>query len=303
LTVHDSNPFNGNAAAQLQVRDLHRGLAMFDRLIVHTDQGRRRLQEQGIAADRIRVLPHGLLSTAGAPPSADAPPSAADPMEGIITFLLFGKIQPYKGADVLIRAFARLSDAQRAQARMRVIGKPHMDLAPLQSLARQLGIDPFLSLEPRFVAEEEIPAVFAPGTVAAFPYREIEASGVLSLAIGFGRPIVASRLGGFAETVIEGTHGFLVAPKDDAALAAAMIRLIEDRALAARCARNVAALAGAVPSWDEIARLTHEVYVEAAAQHVARTRAGPRATPRATHVTSSAAGFEARERLAESDHS
>jgi glycosyltransferase involved in cell wall biosynthesis len=273
LTVHDSNPFNGNPTAKLQVRDLHRGFAMFDRLIVHTEQGRRRLQEQGIAPDRIRILPHGLLKGPGAEPGAEPAMAAPDSMQSVMTFLMFGKIQPYKGVDVLIQAFARLSGAQREQARLRVVGKPYMDMRPLRALARELGVDPFLSLETRFVAEDDIPGLFAPGTVAAFPYREIEASGVLSLAIGFGRPILASRLGGFAETVTDGTHGLLVPPEDDAALAAAMVRLIEDRALAARCAQNVAALAGAVPSWDEIARQTQAVYAEAAAQHVARSRA------------------------------
>jgi glycosyltransferase involved in cell wall biosynthesis len=191
-------------------------------------------------------------------------------MEGVITFLMFGKIKPYKGVDVLIRAFARLSEAQRRQARLRVIGKPYMDLAPLRALARQLGVESFLSIETRFVAEAEIPGLFGAGTVAAFPYREIEASGVLSLAIGFGRPILASRVGGFAETIADGKHGFLVPANDDAALAAAMIRLIDDRPLAALCAQNVAALAGAVPSWDEIARRTQQVYAEAAVVHLAR---------------------------------
>ncbi len=127
LTVHDTNPFNGHPSSWLQGAG-HAGCqARFRRLIVHTAQGRERLIAQGAAPARIAVLPHGLL----APSAAHAP----DPMDRTITFLLFGKIKEYKGADVLIRAFGLLPPALQAQARVRIVGQPYMDLAPLQALA------------------------------------------------------------------------------------------------------------------------------------------------------------------------
>ena len=187
-------------------------------------------------------------------------------MLGDLTFLLFGKIKPYKGVDLLIEGFARLPDAIRSQARLRVVGKPYMALAPLRALAQQRGVVDRLSLEPRFVPDEDLPKLFAPGTIATFPYREIEASGVLALAIAHARPILATRLGGFAETIEDGTHGLLVPPEDVTALSGAMARFVAERDFAARCGRSVAALADAIPDWAEIGRRTCAVYAAAGAR-------------------------------------
>lgn len=259
LTVHDSTPFNGNPAAALQQRGTAASFTRFDRIIVHTDQGRARLLAQGVPADRLSVLPHGLLGTQASPTAAN------DTTDGPLTFLLFGKLKPYKGADLLIEAFARLPDALRGQARLRIVGKPYMDLAPLHALARRRGVAAAVSIEPRFVADDEIPALFAPGVIAAFPYREIEASGVLSLAIAQARPILATRLGGFAEQIEDGVHGILVPPEDAASLSLAMARLLADRSFAAACATNVRRLAEQIPDWDAIARRTALVYEAAGA--------------------------------------
>jgi glycosyltransferase involved in cell wall biosynthesis len=251
LTVHDTNPFNGDPSSGLQGFGMARAFGAFDRLIVHTARGRERLLQHGADPARVITTPHGPLGRA-------APARTGDPMDGVITFLMFGKIKPYKGIPLLIEAFSRLPDPLRARARLRVVGKPYMDLAALRALAAERGVDP--GLEPRFVPDQELPSLFGPGTVAVFPYREIEASGVLTLALAHGRPIIASRIGGFAETIADGVHGALVQPDDAAALAAAMARLLEDRPFAAACARNVEALAASVPDWPAIAQQTAGTY-------------------------------------------
>ncbi len=258
LTVHDTNPFNGDPAAAVQRLGFAHCLRRFDTLVAHTGQGRSRLIAHGLPPDRVALLPHGMLT-----PPSDAPP---DPMTGPLTFVLFGKMKPYKGIDLLLEAFAALPPGLRAAARLHVVGKPYMDLAPLRAAAGRLGIADQLALEPRFVADAEVPTVFAPGAVAVFPYREIEASGVLPLAIAQGRPLVAARLGSFAETIADGVHGHLVAPGDIAGLTAALAHMIEDRAFAASCAAAVRGLYDDVPSWPEIGRRTAELYHRAAAR-------------------------------------
>ncbi len=255
LTLHDTNPFNGNPSARLQALGGTRILRHFDRLIVHTAQGRARLIARGIPANHITTLPHGPLGTA-----ADARP---DPMTGDITFLLFGKLKPYKGADLLIEAFGRLPPALRTRAKLRIVGEPYMDLAPLRALASFHGVTSQLSIEPRFVAETETAVLFGPGTVAMFPYREIEASGVLSLAITHGRAIIASRLGAFGDVLVDGSHGQLVPPEDISALTAAMARMLGDRAWAAKCAAQVCQLQRNLPNWTDIAGQTAALYQEA----------------------------------------
>ena len=251
LTVHDTNPFNGDPSTAIQSRGFGRCLDKFDRLVVHTAQGEARLRRMGIPAGRIATLPHGML--------VDPVPGEADPMDGTLTFLQFGKIKPYKGADVLIKAFAAVPEQLRARAKVKIVGKPYMDLAPLYRLAEEQGFQ--VEIDPGYLTDEAVTELFSrPGTVAMFPYREIEASGVMFLAMAHGRPMIASRLGSFAEFVVDGEHGHLVPPDDVAALADAMVHMLTDRAFAASSAAAVRKLVLDVPGWDEIAQRTVATY-------------------------------------------
>ena len=268
LTVHDTDPFNGSPTAKLQSLGFAASLAAFDRLIVHTQQGFARLAALGVPARKLAQLPHGPLALPQAGPSPDR-------MQGPLTFVLFGKIKPYKGADLLIEAFGRLPQALRAQARLRIVGQTYMDLAPLQARVAALALGRAVTIEPRFVAEDEMASVFPPGSVAVFPYREIEASGVLSLALAHGRPVIASRLGNFAETITDGRHGLLVPPNDLDALAQAMGALLADRKAAAGYAAAALLLAQTQPGWTEIAQLTLGVYADAARQSEQRSATAP----------------------------
>jgi glycosyltransferase involved in cell wall biosynthesis len=217
-----------------------------------------RLRALGIPARRLVKLPHGPLEAV--PEAGD---TTDDAMEGELRIVLFGKIKPYKGADLLIEAFGRLAPALRDQARIQIIGKPYMDLAPLHERAAALGIADRISIEPRFVPDEEVATLFGPGAIAAFPYREIEASGVMTLALAHGRPILASRLGAFAETITDGVEGLLVPPDDIAALESALARLLGDRGFARSAAAASRALFARMPGWEEIGRRTADLYREA----------------------------------------
>ena len=256
LTMHDTNPFNGDPTSGWQRHAMAGCLSQFGRVIVHTAQGASRLREQGVETDRLVQLPHGLLTA----PALDLPP---DPMAEQLTFLLFGKIKPYKGADILIEAFAALPEDLRAQARVRIVGKPYMDLAPLHALVERTGVRQQVVIDSRFVADADIEALLGPGTVAVFPYREIEASGVFFLALSQGRPVIASNLGSFAETMIDGKEGHLTQPGDVASLTTALAHMIGDRAFAAACSRASYAASKAVPDWTEIASKTVEIYLAA----------------------------------------
>jgi len=263
LTVHDTNPFNGDPSASVQARGFAECLSLFDQLIVHTRQGRDRLLALGIEEARISVLAHGPMDEL----SRGAAPMAAG---GELTFLLFGKLKPYKGLDVLVEAYASLPDPLRSQARLRIIGKAYMPLGPIHALAAARGVADRLLLESRFVSDDEVNDLFSPDVVAVFPYREIEASGVLPFALANGRPVIASALGNFAETIRDGVQGLLVPPDDAPALSQAMARMIGDRAFLSGCALQARKLAEAAPDWDVIALQTAVVYAAARSRAAGR---------------------------------
>jgi glycosyltransferase involved in cell wall biosynthesis len=258
VTVHDSIPFNGSPVAGIQHWGSQSIYARFDQLIVHTDRAFSRLAAEGVAVRKITKIPHGLLNEGLR--NLDAIDNTVRPAGAAVDVLFFGKIKPYKGVDVLIRALSLLPAKERAKCRVRVVGKPYMDSNSLVNLAVSLGVMDRLHFDFRFVEDEEIPEIFAPASVVVLPYREIDASGVLMTAVAAGRPIVATTIGSFAELLSEDSNALLVPPNDDRALAGALSRVITDEALRARLAAGVRKLRDTTPNWDNIGRSTHAVY-------------------------------------------
>jgi glycosyltransferase involved in cell wall biosynthesis len=251
LTAHDSLPFNG-AAWRLQKWGATGILHEFDGIIVHTEEAYARLTDYGVPPARMVRIPHGLLHDGG--PVTARPPQASDR----VRFLLFGKLKPYKGADVLIEAFRQLPIDLQNRAEVLIVGEPHMDVAPLLKAAKGLAMGVRVDL--RFVPDDEMRELLSSADVIVFPYRQIDISGVLMAALRHGRPIIASHVGGFAELLVDDRHGILVPPGDVAALTRAMARLCREPATRLAMGAAVAELGAETPSWNDIARSTTDLY-------------------------------------------
>ena len=261
LTVHDSNPFHGSPTSKLQNIGAARALGCFDRLVAHTEYTKRQLVAQGIPEERIRVIPHGAFDYY----QAIARPAAGDEAPSPPTLVFFGSIKPYKGVDLLLRAFAALPPELRASAKLVIAGTPGMDLSPLRSLARQLQIEARVEWRLGFIAEEEVAPLLRNARGIVLPYREIDQSGVLLAAIGVGIPIIATAVGGIPETIQDGVHGFLVAPEDVAALTRSMEALLREPNRAIEMRKALAELAKSRLSWAAIAQRTVQMYEDLAA--------------------------------------
>lgn len=261
ITVHDTMPFNGAPGSSIQSLGAFSVLRHFDGLIVHTEKGRELVAGHVGQPERVRCIPHGLLHEGEIASTADdAGIDDARQPDAPATFLLFGKIKPYKGLDLLIRALGMLDPQTRHRCRLRVVGKAYMDMQPLVDLAAQQGVSDRIDYDLRFVSTEELDRIFRSADVLVFPYRQIEASGVLMTAIAVGKPVIATRMGAAEELFDDGKGGFLIPAEDPAALAEAMRSFIESPALVASCATHVRHLRDAIPSWAEIGHRTTRLY-------------------------------------------
>ena len=214
LTVHDTTPFNGNPTSKLQVMGFDRILSEVDHVIVHTSRGRAALRQAGCPEGKLSVIPHGPFTL---DLSAAKPPSPRDPRW---TCLLFGRLQDYKGVDVLIDALAQLPQDRRDAIRVIIAGEPFCDLAPAQAKAAQENLPVEWRLG--WLSDAQMADLMLEGDALLFPYRRIEASGVYYLTKGLGKWIIASDLGAFGDEITPET-GHLVAPGDGAALAQALL--------------------------------------------------------------------------------
>ena len=88
-------------------------------------------------------------------------------------------------------------------------------------------------------------------------------SGIINIAFAFGKPIVASDVGGIHEVLNDGEAGYLVPPKNPEALARAIIRILSNEKLRVQMGEKAAQKALKELSWDNIATKHIEVYKKA----------------------------------------
>lgn len=146
--------------------------------------------------------------------------------------LYVGRIEPLKGLDVLIRAFAVLK-ADISNAKLMIVGGTNdksdketaAEIRRLRALAYSLGVlDDVNFCGPK--PQEELPYYYRSADICVVS-SYYESFGMAALeAIACGIPIVASRVGGLQSTVRDGHNGFLVPAGDHAKLAAAMHKIL-----------------------------------------------------------------------------
>lgn len=261
LTVHDTEPYQGAPSSRVQLVGLLSALRHFDHYIVHTQYSKEALIRRLTLLEHcVTVIPHGVF-TYYREMANDVRFEQASQLTGKRKVLFLGGLKPYKGVDVLLEAFARLPEPVAKHTVLQIVGNPERLGATLQSFARRLGIADRVFWDLRFVEEKEVALYFAQADVVVLPYRRIDSSGVLMVALAFGKPIVASRVGGFAEIISDGVHGFLVDPGDAESLARALAHILSDDELRMRMAHAVQKLASSEElSWESIAVRTLEVY-------------------------------------------
>ncbi len=155
--------------------------------------------------------------------------------------LFVGLIRPYKGVEVLLRAFARLPDD--SPWRLLVAGEPWGGLGErLRTLHRELGLEHRVGLDLAWVPEWRMPGLLAAADVVVLPYLAASQSAVVPLAMAHGVPVVSTAAGSITDVVRDGENGLVVPPGDEGALAAAFASL--DGTVLARLREGVARTAG-----------------------------------------------------------
>ncbi len=209
VVVHDADTHPGDGFP-LQMRLQRRLLGHADGLFALSTHVADRLREQG-AAGR-------LLMTGSLPPFAFGPlPPLPRAHGGKLRLLSFGRLLPYKGLDLLAEALARVPPGGME---VRVVGS-----GPQSAVLDALRALPGVTVENRWVPEDEVGALLAWSDALVLSHREASQSGVAAAAIAARRWIVATRVGGLAEQV-QGVPGALLCDPAADSLAAALLTLL-----------------------------------------------------------------------------
>ena len=252
------NTFERGARSYARTRALTDRCAA--RLVIHAEHDRAALPPA--TAAKAVTIPHGEyggLARRGAPdadPDAARAAIAASPEELVV--LLFGQLRSDKGVRDLL-----LAAADVPQLRVVLAGEDKGALAEVADLRADARLAGRLVVREGFVPSDEAGRLFAAADVAALPYRQASASGVLLLACGYARPAVVYPVGGLPEYVVDGETGWLCERADPGALAERLREIAAAGREACRV-RGAAArtLADERFSWDAIAQRTAALYAE-----------------------------------------
>ncbi|MEM3154148.1 MAG: glycosyltransferase family 4 protein [Candidatus Woesearchaeota archaeon] len=136
--------------------------------------------------------------------------------------LFFGYVRPYKGLRYLLKALPIV--LEKVDLDLLVVGEFWEDKGEYLDIIRVLGVEDRVKIVDRYVPNEDIGRYFADADVAVLPYESGSQSAVVQVAYAHDTPVIASRTGGLADNVVDGKTGFLVEPKNEKALADAIIR-------------------------------------------------------------------------------
>lgn len=227
LTVHDSVIHVGDAATGKTPQWVYdRACYQARERIVHAPQVKDLLVERlDIPAETVHVIPYVIVG--------DVDDTVAKDVKEEPCVLFFGRIWPYKGLDYLIQAEPIIT-SKAPQAKIVIAGTGE-DFDRYRRM--MVNPDNFVVLN-EYVSDEKRAELFRQASVVVLPYIEASQSFIISIAYRFGKPVVATTVGGLPEMVDDGRTGFLVPPRDINALASAVVTLMQNEQMRRKFGEN-----------------------------------------------------------------
>ena len=192
------------------------------------DASQRYAHRTGIPTDRFEVVYNGVDTECYAPAEDRARTRAALGLaDHEILVLTVASLTPVKDHAGLVQAIARLPLAPEAPVRFLFLGDGALRPA-LETQIADLGLAQRVLLPGN---SDQVPGCLSIADFLVLPSRLEGMSNAILEAMASGLPVVARRVGGNPELVVDGETGLLTAPGDVEDLAAALQRLIDDDAL------------------------------------------------------------------------
>jgi glycosyltransferase involved in cell wall biosynthesis len=165
-----------------------------------------------------------------------------DAADSSFRLLSFGRLLPYKGLDLLADCLHRLGPQPGLVVRVVGSGPESRALSVLRGL-------PGVTVENRWVPENEVGALLSWSDAVVLPYREASQSGVAAAALATRRCVIATNVGGLAEQLLDEPLAILCEP-DAGSLADGLRDVLRRRPHEAPCSAGVSPRA----VWQEVAR-------------------------------------------------
>lgn len=258
-TVHDILPFNQKLYDMYYHRKLYR---LADSIILQAPGNMKRFTDLfPESKDKIHMIPLGhILDYVEICSKKLSREYLGLPMDKDI-ILFFGQIKKVKGVDVLLRALNKLKD-KFPNIYIVIAGSVwKMDFDECQEIIDNGKLDTVVRTDMKYVPDEEVKYYYSACDACVLPYTDVYQSGVIQLAYGYKKPVVATSLPAFTQFVKEGKTGFVAEPGDIMSLANAISRALSNKQQFESIGENGYELVRKNLDWNVLAdRIAKECY-------------------------------------------
>lgn len=213
-----------------------------DRFIALTEAGKKRAVRHGIPENKIEVCyyytPSERQDAARALPRGGAQNYFGDKTKKYVLFV--GTVSYHKGLEVLVEAMASVRRARPEIKLMACVGDAvPSHLEKIRRMVKDLALEDIVTFLPK-MSNDEVMEALAAADIVVVPEQWPNEFGpvILVEALYSGKPVVASRIGGVGEFIVEGVNGYTFPPRDAKVLADKILKVLSDESLREKAAAH-----------------------------------------------------------------
>ena len=264
LTIHCVRPAQVSERWKIDEEYAGKIAKLADHVIVHLESQKEILLRLGLTPERVSVIPHGTKII-----EVDREASRRRlglPLDGKI-LLMFGFVKPHKCLHVAVEALNVIRKECKdtylfiAGGLAPTASEEHRRYADsLRKKIEELDLEENVIFPNRYYPDEDVPYIFSACDIVLFPYYEEDrsSSGSLHLAIGAGKPVIASRIPKFEE-LKHISDELLVLPYNSEVIAKLALRIFKEPKFRNHIIRRTEAYRE-LTSWENTARKHLELY-------------------------------------------
>lgn len=235
-------------------------------IIVHTEKIKTDLQQTyQLDVDKIQVIP-AVKPVSGTRDDSINQQLAREKLgigDDAKVLLFFGYIREYKGLDLLLESFDKARSTINNLILV-VAGKPHSTdlLRRYEQKIKMMAYSDSVMFYPEYIPKDEVDYYFKASDAIALPYKHIDFSGILQEAFAYKKPVLATDVGNFADFIVNGKNGYIAAEQNREAFATIIENAFADDQQLAQMGEHAFEMDKAYPDWQQIGKLTSEMYLQ-----------------------------------------
>jgi phosphatidylinositol alpha-mannosyltransferase len=174
--------------------------------------------------------------------------------DGKLNILFVGRPEKRKGLKYLLGAYKTVKK-EVPQSRLIVVGP---GTQKYEAIAKKMGLEDVIFTG--YVDNDELPQYYQSADIFCSPATGCESFGIILIeAMSASKPIVASAIDGYTSVMSDGVHGQMVPPKNEQALAQALVKLLNDESLRRQMGERGRIKANEY-SWPSVVRMVNDYY-------------------------------------------